>query len=848
MSKRPVHFKIVVTLLLVLMMAAELPRSPAFAQGPERPAADDLIAYGVYKGEPVLWRVLDAEQTNMGTEGMFLLSDGLLDSGLVMHDESSTLWEGSAAQQWCTDFAAAAFTPEESALIPAASKDEEEAHLYELTWRENSLRGEQVFFLSAIELDRYFGSQEGRPKYTVKDSSLESYWWLRSPHRYHDDYHGIVLQDNMVHDHLPYTLWAARPCINLEVQNAVALLPVSDSGEPGPVQSPEESDGRRVWKLVAPTAEGSLRIDETTERDGVLTVRYSEAAAEENRMLSLAVCDRGGKTLQYIRLARPESAVGSLELSREELGLPDDARLFLTEETVNAAYLSNTAGPLRELVPTTPAEPAEPDAPTPAGEQAAPIAELTEENGAGGENKGFAFELLLLGLLIILALLLVLAVLLYKNGRRRTGAAVLRVLAVSSLLLLVLTILWACGVIGGGGTAGTGIGFTRSEKAVSTPTPSPAPTPEPTPTPTPFPEPVIDGESGPCWFDGKQLPSGRLLVGDVEYVRLSEVAEALELQPEAVREAPYGYRIPWRNSEIVLAQNGFIVHYLDSDRPMDAPALLCDGGEDMLLPVYPFCAAAEIGVYYDEELDELTCTPGTGSWVLPGGCNVPVMMYHGVGDAAWDANLIVSQYSLEEQFQYLNDHGFTTVWFEDLWNVENIQKPIILIFDDGWWGCYDWLMPLAEQYQIKAAIAVVPSFTDRSGVHLNSAQLNEIKDCKYLTLYSHTMSHDPPLTELSDAHVVSELRDSEQWIVRLCHREPVALVYPTGGSSDFIQETTREYYRFGVKMTHPDIRAGVAWTSYNTSDDPTLVYRYFVQRQTPLETYAEWIEYPFAEG
>ena len=92
-----------------------------------------------------------------------------------------------------------------------------------------------------------------------------------------------------------------------------------------------------------------------------------------------------------------------------------------------------------------------------------------------------------------------------------------------------------------------------------------------------------------------------------------------------------------------------------------------------------------------------------------------------------------------------------------------------------------------------------------------------------------------------------ELRDSEQWIVRLCHREPVALVYPTGGSNETVQALTRKYYRFGVKMTHPDIREGIAWTSYNTGDDPTLVYRYFVQRQTPLETFAQWIEYPFSE-
>ena len=831
MRKRELRFQILATLMLVSLIAAGLPCTAAFAEEPRKPAADDLIYYGVYEDTSVLWRVLDAEQTNMGTEGMFLLSDGLLDSGKVMHDESSTLWEGSAAQQWCTDFAAAAFTSAERALIPASNKVEEEAHLYELSWRENSLHDEQVFFLSAVELDRYFGSQEARPKYTEKDSSLESYWWLRSPHRYHDDYHGIVLQDNMVHDHLPYTLWAARPCINLAVQNAVALLSAADSGDTGRIQPPAEINGKRVWKLVVPSGEGVFRVEETAEQNGILTVRYSGAETEENRMLALVVRDETGKTLQYIRLQHAENRDGSLEISRTEWALPADARLYLTEETINGENRSNTASPLQELAITEPAAETEPETHVNALREKTEADALEEETPEGrGINSQFFFYpvLALLAVLVLLAA----AVLFYKKGHRRTGLVILSLLAALSLLLILLPILWGGGRSGGNASpAGTAM---------------PEKTPEPTPTPTPFPEPVITGESGPCWFDGKQLPSGRILVDEVEYVRLSEVAEALKLQPSAIDEAPYGFRIPWRGSEIVLAQNGFIVHYRESDRPMAAPALLCDGGRDMLLPVYPFCEAAEIGVYFDEERNELTCTPGTGNWVLPGGYNVPVMMYHGVGDAAWDANLILSQNSLEEQFQYLNAHGFTSVWFEDLWNVENIRKPIILIFDDGWWGCYDWLMPLAEQYQIKAAIAVVPSFTDQSGVHLNSAQLNEIKDCEYLSLYSHTWSHDPPLNELSPKNVERELRDSEQWIVRLCHREPVALVYPTGGSNETVQELTKKYYRFGVKMTHPDIREEIAWTSYNTSDDPTLVYRYFVQRQTPLETFAEWIEYPFS--
>ena len=46
-------------------------------------------------------------------------------------------------------------------------------------------------------------------------------------------------------------------------------------------------------------------------------------------------------------------------------------------------------------------------------------------------------------------------------------------------------------------------------------------------------------------------------------------------------------------------------------------------------------------------------------------------------------------------------------------------------------------------------------------------------------------------------------------------------------------------------MTHPVVRAKIANTSYNTSDDPTLVYRFFVEKQTPLEQFSAWLEDPF---
>ncbi len=101
-------FRISFTIFLAVLLS--LVSVPAFADEIPTVQADDIIYYGVYEEQPVSWIVLDADQTNMGTEGIFLLSEKLLDSGEVAHDESSTLWEGSLSQQWCTDFAAAAFS------------------------------------------------------------------------------------------------------------------------------------------------------------------------------------------------------------------------------------------------------------------------------------------------------------------------------------------------------------------------------------------------------------------------------------------------------------------------------------------------------------------------------------------------------------------------------------------------------------------------------------------------------------------------------------------------------------------------------------------------------------------
>jgi peptidoglycan/xylan/chitin deacetylase (PgdA/CDA1 family) len=376
------------------------------------------------------------------------------------------------------------------------------------------------------------------------------------------------------------------------------------------------------------------------------------------------------------------------------------------------------------------------------------------------------------------------------------------------------------------------------ETAAPTAAPTPEPTPEPTQEPTPFPEPALQADC-PVTMDGNELPSGSFLHEGLRYVYLSEAAQALGLEPEKSED---GLRcaFPWRKSRVELQADGAALTYREESVPLEAPVLLCKGGEELLLPVESFCEAIQIGLLYDEEYDHLYCTPAAGNWELPQGYYVPVMMYHGVASGDPNANLFVDPRDMEEQIVYILENGYTPIWFSDLEHVEDYEKPVLLTFDDGWKNTYYYLLPLVEKYQVKVTTFMICDALEQSGNHLDVDQALEMAASGYVDFQSHTMTHQI-LTQLKSEEQEYELRESRLFLTRMFGKEPFVLAYPSGGSNAKVQELTSRYYRFGVKMYEgkPYIMP------YNTSDDPMLVYRFFPEKQTMLETYASWLASAF---
>jgi len=99
--------------------------------------------------------------------------------------------------------------------------------------------------------------------------------------------------------------------------------------------------------------------------------------------------------------------------------------------------------------------------------------------------------------------------------------------------------------------------------------------------------------------------------------------------------------------------------------------------------------------------------------------DVPIIMYHLVTEnSKYIGKYGVSPTELEEDLKYLKKNGYNTIVMQDLIDfVEKgkklPKKPILLSFDDGNSSDYRYLLPLLQQYKMKAVIAIIGEAVDR---------------------------------------------------------------------------------------------------------------------------------------
>ena len=99
---------------------------------------------------------------------------------------------------------------------------------------------------------------------------------------------------------------------------------------------------------------------------------------------------------------------------------------------------------------------------------------------------------------------------------------------------------------------------------------------------------------------------------------------------------------------------------------------------------------------------------------------LPILMYHSVQvDEMRAGQYVIPMALLESDLRLLKERGYTAVTVSDL--VAYVQngtplpeKPVMLTFDDGHYNVITNALPLLQQYEMKAVIAVVGAYIERS--------------------------------------------------------------------------------------------------------------------------------------
>ena len=234
---------------------------------------------------------------------------------------------------------------------------------------------------------------------------------------------------------------------------------------------------------------------------------------------------------------------------------------------------------------------------------------------------------------------------------------------------------------------------------------------------------------------------------------------------------------------------------------------------------------------HDPDLDQVYYTFVVPNDTLAEGYRVPVLMYHAVSDNIWGIpELFVSPSTLEQQIQALIENGYTAITFEDLYRIDEIEKPVMLTFDDGYDDNYTELFPILKKYNVKATVFVIVNDLGKNH-KLTKEQVKEMSDSGLVSIQSHTMSHNY-LDGMSESSLIREHYNSMIELARITGKQPFVMCYPTGKSSGYSRNITAQYYEYGLCMSGP------CWV---TGEAPYRIYRYYIPRNTSLSTFLAYL-------
>ena len=242
---------------------------------------------------------------------------------------------------------------------------------------------------------------------------------------------------------------------------------------------------------------------------------------------------------------------------------------------------------------------------------------------------------------------------------------------------------------------------------------------------------------------------------------------------------------------------------------------------------------------------------------------LPILMYHHIvaDDAVGDAVISVGRF--EEQLRYLFDSGWETVSFDEVIAFADGRgdlpdKPVCIVFDDGYESNYSLAFPLLEKYGMKATICVIGSAVGCSGEdmlpHFGWDEAREMVSSGLISIQNHTydmhMSAPSgsvfrpdalPLASESESDYAAALGNDYRRCAGLIRRElgyePVVFAYPHGRYNELSERILRTLGARVTLTTEPGVNLIIA------GDRDTLytLKRYNINDGTEMDSLVDYL-------
>ncbi|NET38915.1 MAG: polysaccharide deacetylase family protein, partial [Cyanothece sp. SIO1E1] len=178
---------------------------------------------------------------------------------------------------------------------------------------------------------------------------------------------------------------------------------------------------------------------------------------------------------------------------------------------------------------------------------------------------------------------------------------------------------------------------------------------------------------------------------------------------------------------------------------------------------------------------------------------VPVIMYHDILPEI-QVFFDVTPEELEADFQLIKANGLTPISLDQLvvhlrTGLQLPDKPILLTFDDGYRGHYEYVYPLLKKYGYPATFSIFTAKVDGDIIGRSTvtwSQLRTMAADPLVTIAAHSITHPRDLTTLPDEELEQEVTTSKQILETRLGIPIRYFTYPEGRHDEQVMETTQD--------------------------------------------------------